>query len=115
MNDLNITPGNWSVEVKDGHPIAVVTDGFPKCRLVALVNLTNPLFSPPTPEEIAMGMANATLLSAAPDLLDGCELALKQLGVLNDAHQREHRREHPVFGPLIDSLQACVEKAKGQS
>lgn len=63
--------------------------------------------------EATAGDANAALIAAAPDLLDMCRLALKQLGPINDAHQREHRSDHPTLSLLIDSLQAVIEKAEG--
>jgi len=60
--------------------------------------------------------ANARLISAAPDLLQACEGAMRIIDLWSPPHppSREHEREYWALAVMRDRFIAAIAKAKGE-
>jgi hypothetical protein len=98
------TPGPWKYESEDSYSLTIYGWDNPghsaRGRAVVVATIRNDDVEPPTPSQ----EANASLISAAPELLETCQSILSRLG------------DHPMHDDeLADTLRDAIAKATGEA
>ena len=90
------TPNRGALEVSPGLTIGSIHHTEPICRVFGY---------------LLPVVANARLISAAPDMLEALEWAHVQLC----PHPQWCESNHPVLKPRHDTIRAAIAKAKGET
>lgn len=94
MNKLKASPGPWSLELKNDRDFYAIRSSVGNVCILAAESSVN-----------IDKQANACLISAAPEMFDKLEVALRRLEEKSDFSNRDIN--------LIKSIDAVLKKARG--